>query len=1115
VKSFKRKINCYTPSVDSWGIVNQCISDAPLLIIANDAFILNRIYSELRFFRPKLRISIFQDTELLPYERINAQKDIIANRLKVLWQIMHNQVDIVLVQLSTLQTKLCPQEYLYQKLFLLKIGDKLSITELKQKLIVSDYNLVERVFEAGEFAIRGGIIDIMPMGSKQLIRIELFDDEIEELKLIDYKTNQLIEKINEFELIPAREYPTDTQSVATFFQNFNQYFNSVQSKNINALLPAGAEFYLPLFFNSTISLFDYLNTDWTIIYFANALHNLNVNWQEINQRYQLFNYQYPCLKPVDLFLPATTIFTQLKQFNSYEIINQDELNIAQNQLPLLLVNNRIQDPFASLREFCQKFNGHIILVIDSLGRRQIISQALTKYNFKVILINSLTEALSNGQIHLIQGKLYNGFITDNLAFITENELYQYSNSKNYTKSIAIESEPKIEYANDFIVRDLSEIARGDLVVHINYGIGKYLGLTIQKIGQVEYEMLELEYQNESKLFIPVTKLNLISKYSNIDNIEVTLHKLGGGAWDKIKAKALKKINDMAAELLDLYAKREMQQKQKFVLPQEYDDFALRFIHQLTPDQNTAIENIINDMTSSKPMDRLICGDVGFGKTEVALRAAFICAMNNKQVVILAPTTLLTEQHYQNFISRFSGFPINIAEVSRFKTKKEIAQTIELVKNGQIDIIIGTHRLIQNDINFANLGLVIIDEEHRFGVKQKEKLKQLRANVDFLVMTATPIPRTLSLAMEGIRDFSIIATPPKKRLPINTIVANDDNSILVEAVLREVRRGGQVYFLYNDVANINAIYTRLETLFPDLNIVVAHGQMNEHKLEQAIKDFINQKYHILLCSTIVENGIDISNANTMIIYGAHKFGLAQLYQLRGRVGRSHHQAYCYLVIPEQLSNDAQKRIEALKSTTELGSGFNLAIHDLEIRGAGEILGENQSGNIKEVGISLYTEMLKKAINKLRNHNYLSDPVGCEVLIDETIIIPDDYCPNIQERLIFYKRLSKAENNNEIDTVYQEIIDTYGMPPLELTNLIQTHYLRVTCTAMGINKLEINSNHIILNFIPNPPIKTTKIIDLLQNNYNCKYNGSNKITYLIKATNVSDKFKNTEYILSLLA
>ncbi|MEN9390889.1 MAG: transcription-repair coupling factor, partial [Pseudomonadota bacterium] len=1003
-----------------------------------------------------------------------------------------------------------------QKLFLLKVGDKLSIESLKQKLLVADYSLVEKVFEAGEFAVRGGIVDIMPMGAKQIIRLELFDDEIEELKLIDYKTNQLIKKINEFELIPAHEYPTDTQSINTFQQNFNQYFNQHQPLSNNFLLPAGAEFYLPLFFSTTSSLFDYLDNNWTIVYFANALHNLNVNWQEINNRYQLFNYQYPCIKPVDLFLPATTIFTHLKQYNSYEVINQGELNIPQHELPSLLVNNKIQDPFMRLREFCQKFSGNVILVVDSLGRMQIISQALIKYNFKVKQLNSLTDSLEFGQINLIQGKLYNGFIAKNIAYITENELYQYANNKNYLKTTSINTavEAKVEYINDSIVRDLSEITSGDLVVHVNYGIGKYLGLTLQKIGQIEYEMLELEYQNEAKLFIPVTKLNLISKYSNIDNIDVTLNKLGGGAWDKVKTKAQKKIDDMAVELLDLYAQRELQQKQKFELPKEYDDFALRFIHQLTPDQNTAIQNIISDMTSSKAMDRLICGDVGFGKTEVALRAAFICAMNSKQVVILAPTTLLTEQHYQNFISRFSGFPINIAEISRFKSKKEIAQTIELVKNGQIDIIIGTHRLIQDDIKFANLGLVIIDEEHRFGVRQKEKLKKLRANVDFLVMTATPIPRTLSLAMEGIRDFSIIATPPKKRLPINTIVANDDNSIIIEAILREVRRGGQIYFLYNDVANINAMYTRLATLFPELNIVVAHGQMHEHQLEQAIKDFINQKYHILLCSTIVENGIDISNANTMIIYGAHKFGLAQLYQLRGRVGRSHHQAYCYLIIPEQLSNDAQKRIEALKSTSELGSGFNLAIHDLEIRGAGEILGENQSGNIKEIGISLYTEMLKKAINKLRTNNYLNDPVRCEVIIDETIIIPDDYCPNIQERLIFYKRLSKAENINEIDYVYQEIIDTCGLPPNELSNLIQTHYLRVGCTAIGINKLEITANQIIFHFMPNPPIKTSKIIDLLQSNYNCKYNGSNKITYSVKSNHASDKFKNTEYVITML-
>ena len=1117
MKKLRQKIKKLNPSSDAWFIASL---DKPLLLITNDAFTANRLVKEIKLFNNDLSVAIFPDTEVMPYERMSPQKDIVAARLKVLWQISHKQLDIVIIQSSNLQMRLCPKEYLHQRVMILNLGDTLSTDNLRHKLINSDYTLVEQVYESGEFVIRGSVIDIMPMGSKQLIRIDLFDNEIESLKLVDYKTKKIIQDITQYELIPAREYSTDKDSLKLFVHNFSQYFSKIVDPNLfkeltNGLLPPGSEFYLPLFFNNTATLFDYLDDTWNIVYFEDAINQINANWQEINKRYALFSYQYPCLKPAKLFLTTDDVFSEIKKYNCFEIGQTGELNSQIQPLPNIAVNNKVADPFINLKTFQNLFNGVIILVLESIGRIEIMRQTLANHAINTQIIKHIETASSRKTIYLIEATLYDGFICDKRAFITEQDLYQFdpiiSSKKRLSKQIN-----SIE--NDAIVRDLAEINIGNYVVHINHGIAKYLGLSTQKIADIEYEMLELEYKDEARLFIPVSNLHLISRYSQIDNLQIEVNKLGSKSWDKIKDKALKKINDMASELLEIYAKRKMQQGNKFILPSEYYEFEKSFMHQPTPDQISAIQNIIEDMTSTKPMDRLICGDVGFGKTEVAIRSAFICAMNNKQVAVLCPTTLLTEQHYQNFVNRLAGFPIRIAEISRFKSKKEIIETLEMVKQGTIDILIGTHRLIQGDIQFANLGLVIIDEEHRFGVKQKEKLKQLKTNIDFLSLTATPIPRTLSMAMEGLRDFSIIATPPKRRLAVNTIITQDENHVIKEAILREIRRGGQVFFLYNDVKNIEQMHERLNRLIPEVRIRVAHGQMNEHVLEQSIRDFIQQRYHILLCSTIIESGIDIANANTIIIYRADKFGLAQLHQLRGRVGRSHHQAYCYLVVPENITPDAEKRLEAITLTNELGAGFNLAIHDLEIRGAGEVLGEEQSGDIREVGLSLYTEMLKKAINKLKNSklfgNNAQQEIHSEIMLDTTTIIPENYCSDIHERLVYYKRLAKSESNDAIDSIYQDIIDHYGLPPQELKDLIETHYLRIRATMIGIQKLDITNKHIIASFIDNPPIEPIKIVQFLQKTENCRFDGKNKLTWIVYANSTLNKIKNANYLLDEL-
>ena len=1112
-KFIKQKISFLPHGADALAIA-KLHNKQPILVIANDAFNLNRLFEEIKLFNPSLRVVLFPDSEILPYERISTQKEIIAERLKILWHISHQQTDIVLVQVSSLQCRIPPAEYLNSRMFLLKVGEKLSITNLSHKLINSDYTHVEQVYEAGEFAVRGGIVDIMPMGSKSLIRIELFDDEIETLKLIDNKTKLLLENVSQYELIPAREYPTDKESLNRFIANFTGYFTKLADSTLlkelkNGLLPPGSEFYLPLFFSQAATLFDYLDSTWQVIYYQNLQSSATLNWQEINKRYEMLNYQYPCLKPADLFLTADNILGKIKNYKAFEFQESGELNANIQQLPD--ISTATTNPLANLKGFRQNFKGKIIGVFDSIGRVEIMRQTLQNHGLSAEIIPTLDTASDKRTIYLIQATLYNGFICGDYAFITEQELY-----RNISRATRKRKAAATNIENDAIIRDLAEIKPGDFVVHINHGIGKYLGLSKQTIADIEYEMLELEYKGESKLFIPVHNLHLISRYGHLDNVQVVANQLGSSQWGKVKAKAEKKINDMATELLELYARREMEQGNKFSLPAEYADFAASFMYEPTADQLNCIDNIITDMTNTKPMDRLICGDVGFGKTEVAIRAAFICAMNGKQVAMLAPTTLLTEQHYQNFANRFAGFPIKIAEISRFKTKKEITEILEQLKQGQIDVVIGTHRLIQGDIQFANLGLVIIDEEHRFGVKQKEKLKQLRSHIDFLAMTATPIPRTLSMAMEGLRDFSIIATPPKRRLAVNTQICVDDNQILREAILREIRRGGQVYFLFNDVENIGKMHERLSKLIPEVEIAIAHGQMNENVLEQSIRDFIHQRYHILLCSTIIESGIDIANANTIIIYRADKLGLAQLYQLRGRVGRSHHQAYCYLVTPEKVTSDAEKRLDAIKMTSELGSGFNLAMHDLEIRGAGEILGENQSGDIKEVGLSLYTEMLKRAINKLKSKKIAGalPDFYCEVNLNTTTIIPNQYCPDIHERLVYYKRFAKAETRDSVDSVYQDIMDNWGLPPEELQHLVEAHYIRIKATKLGIQKLEVSDKQIIISFIDKPPLEPIKIINLLQKYYTCKYDGKNKLNWSVNSENTLKKIKNANYILDEL-
>ena len=1083
-------------------------------------------------------------------------------------QILFKKIDILIIFSHTLQNKLPPPSYIMQSVFIFNKYDKLSLEQLKKYLILSNYTHVHQILDAGEFSIRGGIIDIMPMintkniSESYFIRLELFDDEIENIQKIALSDRHVIANIEQFELLPIREFPTDQASLQLFNKKFNTIFKSHTLHN-NELILSGSEFYLPLFFDNIVSLFDYLvfdkTSNWQIIYYDNLNTHLLNNDNEITRRYNISQHQYPCLPPEEIFINTQQIFNEIQQFTSININKQ-------------FINNNIQKSLQTINDIINAQNQTIILVISSIGRIEIIREYFeSNYNIKLLNLDKINELYQlteyTKQIYIIQANLYNSFITNKITInshkfvflndadlkIIINTTNNTTHNKNNTNSTINANSKTISTSNtntnsskDELILDLSEIKIGNFVVHIKYGIGKYLGLSTIKVDDVEHEMLELEYQNDAKLFIPINNLNLIAKYSKLDTQELQVSNLGSNAWNKIKTNTIKKITDLASSLLDLYATRKLNYRDKFTIPEEYAQFANSFGYEPTMDQVNSFNDILHDMQHNKPMDRLICGDVGFGKTEVAIRAAFICAMNGKQVAFLTPTTLLAEQHYLNFIDRFANYPIKIVELSRFKTKKEILETIDQIKAGKVDIVIGTNRVIQDDVIFANLGLVIIDEEHRFGVKQKEKFKHLRNNVDILAMTATPIPRTLSMALDGLREFSIIATAPKKRLPINTIVCDDDNEFIKDAILREIRRSGQVFFLYNEVASIEEMYNRLKNLLPNLSIVVAHGQLKSNILEERIHDFIKQKFNILLCSTIIETGIDIPNANTIIIYNANNFGLSQLHQLRGRVGRSHHQAYCYLIIKNSnnLNKEAQMRIDAIRTHNELGSGFNLAIHDLEIRGAGEILGDNQSGNIKDVGIVLYTRMLTQAIKYIKSNqkNKLASETSnniketnktnaehngnniftnldvllsntCEINLNITAIITNDYMQNINERLIYYKQFANATTSDEVDLIYQNIINIYGLPNDALKALVQSNHIRIKATLIDIKKIDVTDKKISLSFKDKPNINPENIVRLLQNLKNIKID-NNKIIWHTESSNLTNKVKLINELLDFI-
>ncbi|HGO8918903.1 TPA: transcription-repair coupling factor [Neisseria meningitidis] len=1332
------------------------------VVLTQDAEQALRLQTAWRFFRPHDTAVFLPDWETLPYERFSPHQDLVSERLSALWQIKSGAADVLFVPVATAMQKLPPVPFLAGRTFWLKTGQTLDIGRLKTDLVDAGYNHVSHVVAAGEFAVRGGIVDLFPMGSEMPYRIDLFDDEIDSIKTFDTDTQRTISPVSEIRLLPAHEFPTDSEAQKIFRSRFREEVDgnpndaAVYKAVSNGHFGAGVEYYLPLFFENELeTLFDYIGEDALFVSLGDVHAEANRFWSDVKSRYAMAqgDETYPPLLPQHLYLSADVFAGRLKNYGQV----LPDVSGKEHALPDLAVNRQSDEPLQALKDFQTAFEGRILLCAESLGRREtmlgflqqnglkaksvsdwqgflsaheplMITVAPLAYGFKlgglqspnqqqttsasegegdavtdqtefsasatnplpsplpqereqsaaavsdslkaaaVSTESSLPLGTSNlhGQIrqqpapspvgegwgegkavaaqtefpasatnplpnplpqereqsaaavsddlktksslHPVANNLHGQIrqqptpspvgegwgegkavaaqtefsaaatnplpsplpqereqsaaaVSDSLkaaavstesslppgksnlhgqiqqqpapspvgegwgegkavaaqsaiAVITESDLYQY-----VARSRVHNRRKKHAAVSDGLLRDLAEINIGDPVVHEEHGIGRYMGLITMDLGGETNEMMLLEYAGEAQLYVPVSQLHLISRYSGQAHENVALHKLGSGAWNKAKRKAAEKARDTAAELLNLYAQRAAQSGHKFEINElDYQAFADGFGYEETEDQAAAIAAVIKDLTQAKPMDRLVCGDVGFGKTEVALRAAFVAVMGGKQVAVLASTTLLVEQHAQNFADRFADFPVKVASLSRFNNSKATKAALEGLADGTVDIVIGTHKLVQDNIRFKSLGLVIIDEEHRFGVRQKEQLKRLRANVDILTMTATPIPRTLSMALEGLRDFSLITTAPSRRLAVKTFVKPFSEGSVREAVLRELKRGGQVFFLHNEVDTIENMRERLETLLPEARIGVAHGQLRERELEQVMRDFLQQRFNVLLCSTIIETGIDIPNANTIIINRADKFGLAQLHQLRGRVGRSHHQAYAYLLTPEYITKDAEKRLDAIAAADELGAGFTLAMQDLEIRGAGEILGEGQSGEMIQVGFTLYTEMLKQAVRDLKKGRQpdLDAPLGIttEIKLHSPALLPESYCPDIHERLVLYKRLAVCETVQQINAIHEELVDRFGLPEQPVKTLIESHHLRLMAKELGIDAIDAAGEAVTVTFGKNNNVDPTEIILLIQNDKKYRLAGADKLRFTAEMENIEVRINTVKNVLKTL-
>lgn len=1111
-------------------------AEHPLLIIAPDSLFATHLIEELQFFNGSSQdILFFPSWETLPYDHFSPHQDIISERLSVLYRLPHLKKGAIITTLSTLMQRVSPRTYLDAHHLLLKIGDTLNLDEFRQRLINAGYNVVSQVREHGEFAIRGSIIDLFPMGSKAPYRIDLLDNEVDTIRIFSPDSQRSFEKVPEIRLLPAKEFPLTEAAIEHFRQKWRDQFSGnplqcpVYQDISEGICAPGLEYYLPLFFDQTATLFDYLSTSSLVVTFGDTQNKANEFWQETAVRYEQarFDITRPLLPPEQLFLPVKTLQDSIKNYASITI-NADKLPKLTEAIatyktltaPVLDISHQSAHPYALLQAFISSYTGRILFCAESMGRREVILQLFRNISFAPHFFHSWQEFLnSKEQYGIVVSAIEAGFSLENpkLTLLTEANLYGNRVMQRRLRKKSVQDP-------DALIRDLTELKVDDPIVHIDHGVGRYLGLQTLTIGDQISEFLCLEYQGGDKLYVPVASLHLIGRYSGSDPEHVPISRLGTDQWQRAKRKAAEKARDVAAELLDLYAKRAARPGQACQLAEDqYAIFTAAFPFEETPDQLNAIEQVFADMASDKPMDRVICGDVGFGKTEVALRAAFLAVQNNKQVALLVPTTLLAQQHFQNFQDRFADWPIKVEVISRFKTAKEQKNILQGMQEGKVDIVIGTHKLLQSDIQFKNLGLVIIDEEHRFGVKQKEKLKALRSMVDILTLTATPIPRTLNMALAGIRDLSLIATPPARRLSVKTFSHEYQDSIVQEAIQREVLRGGQVYFLHNEVATINKKAEEITKLIPEARVTVAHGQMHERELERIMSEFYHRHFNVLVCSTIIESGIDIPTANTIIINRADKFGIAQLHQLRGRVGRSHHQAYAYLLTPprKSMTEDAKKRLDAITAFDDLGIGFTLANHDLEIRGAGELLGEQQSGDMQEVGFTLYTELLSRAVEALKSGK---EPDLEKALVSHhseidlhlTALIPEDYLGDVQLRLQFYKHIANAKTVAALDEIHVEMIDRFGLLPQALKNLFAISELKLQADELGIVKIEANDKGGKFEFTDHPKVNPENIIRLIQTQpQRFKLDGPKRLRFVLEEHERNERIDKVKQLIALLS
>jgi transcription-repair coupling factor (superfamily II helicase) len=1117
---------------DALAISNLITQENRLVVLVTaDTQTALRLEHELSFFLDNsLPILQFPDWETLPYDVFSPLPEIISERIRTLALLPETKRGALIVSVATLLQRLAPREHILAHSFAIEVGGTLNLELCRIRLEAVGYQCVSQVYQHGEFAVRGSILDLFPMGSKQPYRIELFDDDVESIRSFDPDSQMSQAKMAKFELFPAREFPFTDDAIKLFRQSFREQFPQASPKNplyldvSKQIAPAGIEYYLPLFVDHTESLFAYLPKTALFILPSEASEIANRFFNEAEERYQQRKYAVdrPLLPPQKLFLSAEEFQQHTSRFNRIVLTNQTDNAITFNvrNLPDVAIDSRLKEPAQHLRQFIEGFDGKILFVAETAGHREGLIDKLKSVKLTVKQIQSWPEFINSTHTPcIVVAPMDQGLWLDDpaIAIITESQLSGAKVQQRRRRRLSAAREL------ENIFNNLNELTIGSPVVHQEHGVGRYLGLQTLTVGGIEAEFLMLEYANNDKLYVPVSSLHLIGRYSGISADNAPLHRLGTEQWSKAKKKAMERARDVAAELLDIHAKRAARQGFAFdVENNDYQAFAGAFPFEETPDQITAIEAILQDMAAPQPMDRVVCGDVGFGKTEVAMRAAFIAVQSGKQVAVLVPTTLLAQQHFQNFRDRFADWPVRVEVMSRFVTAKQQKSVIDELADGKIDIIIGTHKLLSKDMQYQALGLVIIDEEHRFGVTQKEYFKKLRHELDLLTLTATPIPRTLNMAMAGLRDISIIATPPPNRHAIKTFISEWIDSQIQEACQREIKRGGQVFFLHNDVKSMDKMALELEVLVPEARIQIAHGQMAERELEQIMLDFYHQRFNLLIASTIIESGIDVPSANTIIINRADKLGLAQLHQLRGRVGRSHHRAYAYCIVPPKaaMSKDAIKRLEAFETSGELGAGFMLSSHDMEIRGAGELLGDEQSGQIQEIGFTLYTELLERAVKAIQSGKQpeLDAPFdsGPEVELQTAALIPEDYLPDIHARLVLYKRIASAETDEDLRKLKVEMIDRFGLLPDQVKALFAIAELKQQATPLGIKKIEAHNTGGRIVFSAAPQIDTGELITMIQSQSQVyKFDGADKLRFTHTFADMEDKTLFLSKLLDRLA